>query len=330
MEIYLRVPRTYWGSFRSVMLISGFEPFMADALVYGCLFALMSIGLTLTYMTTRVPNFAQGSFVTIGAYLAFSLYHFKGVSPYISLPFSFFLVGIVATVMYKLILKPLSARGSSLISLMIATFAIDIAFVGIFGIYSDLLSNLYRVYDSKFFLLRGTDFTILGLGALTFIAPISLLVITVVLWLGLTYTKFGIAMRAAVENPSLAGILGIDVERVYTVSWFLAGGLAGFAGSLVVLWLPGSAHIGSDFIVDIFASSILGGLFSVYGAVIGGLLVGAGEILLTVYGTRLLGSWVSEWQAAMPMLIMAASLIVVPRGITSVNWRRLLISGRRK
>jgi branched-chain amino acid transport system permease protein len=312
------------------MLISGFEPFMADALVYGSLFALMSIGLTLTYMTTRVPNFAQGSFVTVGAYLAFSLYHFEGVSPYISLPFSFLLVGGVATAMYKFILKPLSARGSSIVSLMIATFAIDIAFVGIFGIYSDLLSNLYRVYDSKFFLLRGTDSTVFGLSALTFVAPISLALITAVLWLALTYTKFGIAMRAAIENPGLAGILGIDIERVYIVSWFVAGGLAGFAGSLVVLWLPGSAHLGSDFIVDIFAASIVGGLFSVYGAVVGGLLVGAGEILLTVFGARLLGSWVSEWQAAMPMLIMAVSLIIVPRGITSLNWKRLAFSWRRK
>jgi branched-chain amino acid transport system permease protein len=313
-----------------VIVISGFEPFMADALVYGSLFALMSIGLTLTYMTTRVPNFAQGSFVTVGAYLAFSMYHFRGVPPYGSLPFSFLLVGGVATAMYKLILKPLSARGSSLISLMIATLAIDIGFVGIFGIYSDLLSNVYRVYDSKFFLLSNTDFTILGTSALIFIAPLSLALITVFLWLGLTQTKFGIAMRATVENPNLAGILGINVERVYTVSWFLAGGLAGLAGSLVVLWLPGSAHIGSDFIVDIFAASILGGLFSVYGAVVGGLLVGSGEILLTVYGARLLGSWVSEWQPAMPMLIMVASLIIVPRGITSVNWRRLVFFKREK
>lgn len=189
---------------------------MADALVYGSLFALMSIGLTLTYMTTRVPNFAQGSFVTVGAYLAFSMYHFRGVPPYGSLPFSFLLVGGVATAMYKLILKPLSARGSSLISLMIATLAIDIGFVGIFGIYSDLLSNVYRVYDSKFFLLSNTDFTILGTSALIFIAPLSLALITVFLWLGLTQTKFGIAMRTTVENPNLAGILGINVEaRVY-------------------------------------------------------------------------------------------------------------------
>jgi branched-chain amino acid transport system permease protein len=299
-------------------------------LVYGSLFALMSMGLTLTYMTTKVPNFAQGSFVTIGAYLAFTLNHFNGLSPYLSVPFSFLLVGVVAIAMYRLVLKPLSARGSSLVSLMIATLAIDIAFVGIFGIYSDLLSSVYKIYNSKFFLLSQTDLTIFDQRGLTFIAPISLGLITLVLWLALTRTKFGIAMRAAVENPNLAGILGIDIERVYLVSWFLAGGLAGLGGSFVVLWLPGSSHVGSDFIVGIFAASILGGLFSVYGAVIGGLLVGCGEILLTVYAARLLGSWAIEWQAGVPMLIMVISLIIVPEGITSVKWSRVLGSLRKR
>ncbi len=305
-----------------------FEPFMADALVYGSLFALMSIGLTLTYMTTKVPNFAHGSFVTIGVYLAFTMFDFNGVSPYLSAPFSFILAGVAAIAMYRLVLKPLSSRGSSLVSLMIATLAVDIAFTGIFGIYSDLLANVYRVFNSKFFLLIQADIMLFDLRGLTFIAPISLALVTLALWLLLTRTKFGVAMRAAVENPNLAGVLGIDIERVYLVSWFLAGGLAGVSGSFVVLWLPGSSHVGSDLIVDIFAASVLGGLFSVYGAVIGGLLVGGGEILITVYAARLLGSWAVQWQAAVPLLIMAISLIIVPQGITSVKWSHLVASLR--
>ena len=80
---------------------------MADALVYGSLYSMMSIGLTLTYMTTKVPNFAQGSFVTVGVYLAFSLYHFEGMTPYYSVPISFVTGGIVAVLMYVLVLKPL-------------------------------------------------------------------------------------------------------------------------------------------------------------------------------------------------------------------------------
>jgi len=302
---------------------------MADALVYGCLFALMSIGLTLTYMTTKVPNFAHGSFVTVAVYFAFTLYVFKNLIPYYSIPFSFLLVGAIATAMYRLVLKPLAARGSSLVSLMIATLAVDIAFQGVFGIYSDLLSNVYKIFMSKFFVLASADISIFDTPGLVFIAPLILVLVTVTLWLALTKTKFGIAMRAAVENPNLAGVLGINIERVYLVSWFIAGGLAGLAGSLMVLWLPGNPHVGSDFIVAIFASSILGGLFSVYGAVVGGLMVGGLTVLLTVYASRLLGSWVSAWEVGMPMLIMAASLLIVPQGVTSVNWKRLLSKFRK-
>jgi len=284
---------------------------------------MMSIGLTLTYMTTKVPNFAHGSFVTVGVYLAFSLYHFEGLTPYGSVPLAFVMGGVVAVLMYLLVLKPLATRGASLVSLMISTLAVDIAFVGIFGIYSDLLSNLYQVYDSKFFLIGSADFYFLNIRGLTLVAPLSLAIMTLSLWILLTHTRFGIAMRAAVENPNLAGVLGIDVQKVYLTSWFLAGGLAGLSGSYLVLWLPGSPHIGSDFIVGIFAACILGGLMNVYGAVIGGLIVGCGEILLTVYCSRLFGSWVTQWQPGIPMLILAATLLLVPQGITSAKLTRL-------
>jgi branched-chain amino acid transport system permease protein len=310
--------------------IAVLQPFMADAIVIGCLYALMSMGLTLTYMTTKVPNFAHGSFVTVGVYLAFTLYHFDKVLAYYSIPFSFLLVGGTAVAIYRFVLKPLSARGASIVSLMISTLAIDIAFIGIFGIYSDLLANNYKIFNSRFFLLADSDISILGLRGLTIIAPFFLALVTVILWLALTKTKFGIAMRAAVENPNLAGVLGINIERVYLASWFLAGGLAGLAGSLMVLWLPGNPHVGSDLIVAIFASSILGGLFSVYGAVVGGLMVGGLTVLVTVYGSQLLGSWVDAWEVGIPMLIMAFSLLIVPKGITAVDWRHLFASSRKR
>jgi len=92
---------------------------------------------------------------------------------------------------------------------------------------SDLLSNNYKVFTSKFFLLADSDTSIFGLRGLTIIAPLMLALVTLALWLSLTKTKSGVAMRGAVENPSLAGVLGINIERVYLVSWFLAGGLAG-------------------------------------------------------------------------------------------------------
>src|SRR5437764_1354378 len=128
-------------------------------------------------------------------------------------------------------------------------------------------------------------------------------------FLFLTRTKFGIAMRASVENPSLARVLGIDVERAYVFAWFLAGGFGATAGSFSVLWLQGGTTFGSGLIVEIFAASVLGGLASVYGAAFGGLIVGASEILLTQAGITVFGSWISIYQKGFPLLIMVITLL---------------------
>ena len=302
------------------------DVFVYAAVIYASLFALMSLGLTLTYMTTEVPNFAHGSLVTLGAYVAYSLYRFIGLNAYGAIPIAFLLSGLVALAMYRIVLRPLAARGSSTISLMIATLSIDVVFVGIFGIYTDLLNQVLRFSDSRYFVLIGLDFSLYGQRGVFYVATVLLAIITVTLYLVLTRTRFGLAMRASVENPSLAMIDGINVQRVYIVSWLIGGGLAGLAGAIIILWVPGSPHIGTDLIIAIFSASILGGMKNIYGSVIGGVLVGGGEIFVTVYAARLLGSWVMDYQIGVPLLIMALTLLLAPKGITALKWGSLLES----
>jgi branched-chain amino acid transport system permease protein len=245
------------------------------------LFALMAMGLTLTYMTTKVPNFAYGSFVTIGLYTAFHLKTVWNINPYVASIAAFLIAGVASVVMYVGILRPLARRGTPLVALMIATFAVDIGFIGIIGIYTDYMQGKYPYsYPKQFFAITG-DFNFLGVQGLFYAGPIVLAAITIGIYLLFTRTKFGIAMRASVENASLARVLGINVERVNVVSWMLAGGFAGLAGALYTLWLPGGTSTGSALIVNIFAASVLGGLTSIFGAVVGGLAIGASEDLVT-------------------------------------------------
>src|SRR5208282_4591984 len=124
---------------------------LISAIVYGSLFGLMSTSLTLTYITTKVPNFAQGALVTAGLYTGFALLRTNKINPYESLPLAFAVGGLIAIGIYLIVLRPLSRRGAPIISLMIATLAVDIVFVGIFGIYSDYLYQVKRVYDAKLF-----------------------------------------------------------------------------------------------------------------------------------------------------------------------------------
>jgi len=290
----------------------------------------MSVSLTLTYITTKVPNFAQGALVTAGLYTGFAFLSINRINPYESLPLSFLVGGAIAVGTYLIVLSPLARRGASVISLMIATLAVDIIFVGIFGIYSDYLYQVKRVYDAKlFFALTSADFRFYGVDGVVVVAPIALALITAGIYLMLTRTRFGLAMRATVENPNLAKVVGVNTRTVYLVSWFLAGGLAGVAGVFYSLWQGGEPDIGSVLLISMFAGSILGGLKSIYGAVVGGLVVGGSEIAVTTLGAQYVGAWVTAYEPGIPLLVMVITLLVLPGGIASLDWRGLASGVRR-
>jgi branched-chain amino acid transport system permease protein len=300
------------------------DPIITSSIVYSSLFGLMAIGLTLTYLTTKVPNFAYGSFVTVGIYSALSLYSLYGISPYGALPVAFVVGSLSSAAMYLGILRTLARRGTSLVGLMIATLAIDIAFIGIFGLYSDYLYRAYRIiYASNFPQLPG-DFSLFGVPGIAFAAPYSLALITLCLYALLTETKLGVALRASIENPSLARVLGINVEAVYIFAWMLAGGFAGMSGAFYSLWLPGGIDVGSKLIVEIFASSVLGGLASIYGAALGGVIIGASEILITTAGVDVFGSSVGIYQKGIPLVFMIITLLVLPQGLISLKVGKVL------
>ncbi len=306
-------------------------PYAISAVVYGSIFALMCVSITLTYITTKVPNFAQGALVTVGLYTGFSLLSLYNISPYVSLPISFLLGGGVAIGMYLLVLRPLSRRGAPVVSLMIATLAVDIIFIGIFGIYSTYLYERKGVFDAElFYALAGADFRFLGVQGVVIVSPLAVAAVTLGLYLMLTRTRFGLAMRATVENPTLAKVVGVNPGAVYLVSWFLAGGLAAAAGVFYSFWEGGAPDVGSMLLIAMFAGSILGGLQSIFGAVVGGLVVGGSEIVVTTLGAQYFGSWVTPYQPGIPLLVMVVTLLVLPGGIASLNWRRLLRLGRRR
>ena len=221
---------------------------------------------------------------------------------------------------------------------MIATLAVDIVFTGIFEWFADYMGANYgkilndKGYGGQFYLLgQLPDFQIFGQSGLLIVAPAILLALSFGLYVLLTRTKFGVAMRASIENVSLAKTVGINIERVNIVSWFLAGGIAGLAGGLFAIWTATPQGNSSLLIVDIFAGSVLGGLGNIYGAIIGGLIIGASETYLaasldklftTFYGPNI-GAQVLEFQKGIPLAIMIIVVLVAPQGLTGVNWRRV-------
>jgi len=305
-----------------------FDPIFSDAIIFASLLTLLSIGLTLTYITTRVPNFAHASFATVGVYIALIASRVWESSPYIAIPIAFAVSGAIAVLLYTFILKPLIRKGASQAIQMVATLAFDLIMIALLNITADYITKTFQV-SSREFTLRSYDGEFMGLPLIVFVAPIVVLILAITLHIILKKTKFGIAMRAATENPDLSGTVGINVKLVYGVSWLLGGGIAGIAGALMSLWFQGDPNLGPLLIPSIFAASIAGGFLSIYGAIAGGLLVGLTEVLGTRFLAGELGSWLIAYRPLIPLVFIVVTLLVAPRGLAGINWSKLRRHGSR-
>ncbi|MDH5439934.1 MAG: branched-chain amino acid ABC transporter permease [Candidatus Bathyarchaeota archaeon] len=301
---------------------------LSRAIIFSSLLALLSIGLTLTYLTTKVPNFAHGTYAAVGAYITLTAVRVWQGNPYHYLPLALLVGGLGALAQYVIVLRPLMRKGAKIVGLMITTLAIEFILLAIINIYADYLTMAFKI-QSRYFLFTYYDIRIAGQRGLLIVAPTLVATTVALLYLALTRTKFGIAMRAAIESSSLASVVGINVDLVYAVSWFIAGGLGGLSGALLPLWFPGNPDMGARHIVSTFAASIVGGLFSIYGAVLGGFLIGMAEILGTSYLASWLGAWVIPYRPLVPLIAIVITLLLAPSGLVGVNWRNLVSSVRR-
>jgi len=304
------------------------DPIFSDAIIFASLLALLSIGLTLTYLTTRVPNFAHASFATIGVYIALVVTRVWESTPYIAIPIAFVISGIVAVALYTFILKPLIRKGASQAIQMVATLAFDLIVIAMLNIFADYIVNTYKV-TSREFTLRSYDVEFMGLPLIVFAAPITIAILAITLHIVLRKTKFGIAMRAATENSDLSGIVGINVKLIFGVAWLLGGGIAGIAGALMSLWFQGDPSLGPQLIPSVFAASIVGGFFSIYGAIAGGVLVGLTEVLGTRFLAGEFGSWLIAYRPLIPLVFIVVTLLLAPHGLAGINWSRLRRHGSR-
>jgi len=299
-----------------------FDSIYSDAIIFASLLALLSIGLTLTYLTTRVPNFAHASFATIGVYVALVASQVWKTSPYVAVPIAFVISGLVAVSLYVFILKPLIRKGAPQAIQMIATLAFDLVMIAILNITADYIVRTYQI-TSREFSLRSYDAEFMGLPLLVLVAPVTVAALALILHAVLRRTKFGIAMRAATTNSDLAETVGINVKVVYSVSWMIGGGLAGIVGALMSLWFQGDPNLGPQIIPSIFAASIVGGFLSIYGAIAGGILVGLTEVLGTRFLAGEFGSWLIAYRPLIPLVFIVVTLMLAPRGIAGIDWSRL-------
>jgi branched-chain amino acid transport system permease protein len=295
--------------------------FVADGLVMGAMTGLGAIGLTLTYSILRFANFTHGEFISWGAYLTLTLALLIGaVVPGEPIgPFSFgwpivaagfvamLLTGSLALALDFLLFARLRRHGTAII-LVIASFGASLAL-------RSLLEFLYTPAPTYF--SRELQIAI-PLGAGIRVTPDQLcsLGLTAVLvgamHLLLTRSHVGRAMRAVSENPGLARVVGIDVAAVIRTTWLLGGALACAAGVMLGLTVQIRPYMGFDLLLPLFAAAILGGIGSVPGAVLGGLIVGLAESA----GVQIIGA---NYRAAIAFLLLLLVLLFKPTGLFGVR-----------
>jgi branched-chain amino acid transport system permease protein len=293
---------------------------LMDGLIAGAMIGLGAIGITLTYSILRFANFAHGELISWGAYIALAL---SGALGFLSGtlmmpigPFSFgwslplaailaiVLAGGLALLTDLLLFGRLRAKGGTVIIMVMASF----------GAALTLRSLLEFVFTTKPAYYTKALQIALPLGGGMRATPDQLLILglsvilVIALHLLLTRTAIGRSMRAVSENQQLAGIVGIDVRKVIRIVWLLGAGLACIAGIMAGLLVQIRPHMGHDLLLPLFAAAILGGIGSVPGAMLAGLIVGLSEAV----AVQLIGA---EWRAAVAFVILVAVLLVHPQGL---------------
>lgn len=292
---------------------------LVDGVVAGSMIGLGAIGLTFIYSILRFPNFAHGELVTVGAYAALSLSALIGAVAGGTAPigpFSFgwaviaaALLAMVVTAALALLLdavlfRPLRRRGAAVIILVMASFGAALALrSGVEFVYTASPAYFTRELQIAMRLPGGVRVTPDQLAALGLTA-----VLVVAVHILVAHTAAGRAMRAVRENPALAALAGIDVDRTIRLVWILGAALACAAGVTAGILVQIRPTMGFDLLLPLFAAAILGGVGSLPGAVVGGLVVGLGEAL----AVATIGA---EWRAGAAFLLLVAILVVKPSGL---------------
>lgn len=301
--------------------------YVADGLVLGATIGLGAVGLTLTYAILRFANFTHGELITVGAYLTHGLLALvtgllgaeaavlARLGPFgfgwpfvMALLVAIPLTGLVALLLDALLFARLRGHGAA-ITLVIASFGAALAVrhlvVVAYGPNPDYFTRAIPIavpIVPREILggarLTPDQMTVLGLAVLAVLG----------LHLLLSRTTMGRAMRAVAESPTLAAVIGVEVQSVVRWTWLIGGGLACLAGVFLGLTVQIRPQMGFDLLLPLFAAAILGGIGSPFGAVLGGLLIGLAESL----AVPLIGA---DYRAAVAFAVLILVLLLRPQGL---------------
>jgi branched-chain amino acid transport system permease protein len=288
--------------------------------IVGSIIGLGAMGLTLSYGVMKFANFAHGDSMALGMFLAFLVVDDLGwAGPEVGpLSFGWGMVPALAFAMVGIaalnvgadltVYRRLRTRGAGIITMAIASLGLGIMIRAVIQVIWGSAPHRYTTGINPAVTLPGDlkvkpdQFFIVGLT----------LAVSLGLYLLLYRTRLGKAMRATADNPELAEIAGIDTQRIRLGTWAIAGALTALAGVMLAIQAQLRFNAGFEFLLPMFAATILGGIGNPWGALVGGLIVGITQEVST--------EWIDPgYKPGVPFVLLILILLARPRGIFGSN-----------
>jgi neutral amino acid transport system permease protein len=274
-------------------------------LVTASILALASVPLSLQMSVARVPNFAHGDIMTVGAYAAYSV-ALRTDNSLLEALVASLAGGAAGYLLNAVLLQPFAKRRSKLLILFILTIAASL-----------IIQNILLIFYTGTNLAFPVDATApRNIGPFLFTTQDLLTILSAVLVMAavhvvLKYTKFGKAQRAVADNSDLARVRGINSDRIVRMTWLMDGVIAGFAGFMLAISAGTlTPSLGQGYLLVIFAATILGGIGKPYGAMAGALVLGLAMEISALYVAP-------DYKEAVAFVLLALTLIIRPSGIFS-------------
>ena len=284
---------------------------LANGVMLGSTYALVAIGYTLIFGVLRLLHLAHGEVFMVGAFAGLQLVLWWQFGPMVALIGGLITSAVLGMLLELVAFRPIRKRGNSHLAPIVST-------IGAGLVLQELMTKLFGAEQTPF--ASAISHVVYHLGVISvtgsqlFILSVAI-VSMIALHLFVTYTRYGMAMRATSENLQVAAVLGINVNMVILVTFGVASALGGIAGVLVGLNFNAiSPFMGVEMGIKGMAVMLIGGLGSIYGAMVGGLLLGVMEVLSVAY----LESSLRDGFAFGLMIII---LIFRPRGLFQTGIR---------
>jgi branched-chain amino acid transport system permease protein len=247
-------------------------------IVFSLILAMSALGLSVIFGTTGLTNFAHGELITFGALMGFAVDGLPGkislggfeITIIVGVVAAFLLSAIFGWAQDKALWAPLRSRGTGVIAMMIVSIGLSIFLRNVFQYFAGGSTHNYSQYSAVQpweigpVLITPKEVIVAGIA----------LVVLVLVSLALAYTRIGKATRAVADNPALAASSGINVERVISVVWTGGAALAGLSGVLLGVTQGFDFQIGFKILLLVFAAVVLGGLGTIWGALVGAFVIG--------------------------------------------------------